>query len=97
MSHTISVRLDDPLYDKLNDIAAVLNVRLSALVRTMLEEKAGEALVSEQFHAKLAERQQALARLHAYAPPTTLEDAEQDVLAPLPDNGAGPDLSPLVE
>ena len=100
MSHTISVRLGDELHDNLTTIASVTGVRLSHLVRRMLHDQAGTALASPDFHAKLAERRAALARLTAYAPgPTpTMEDDVRDVpLPPSPENGVGLDLSALVE
>ena len=94
MSHTISVRLDDELYDNLTAIASVTGERLSDVVREMLRVQAESALASADFHQKLAERQAALARLSAYAPEDPTGDAE---LEPFPANGAGPDLSSLVE
>ena len=94
MSHTISVRLDDELYDNLTAIASVTGERLSDVVREMLRDQSGAALSSPDFHAKLAQRQAALARLSAYAPE---EPQEEDELDAFPTNGAGPDLSALVE
>jgi len=98
MSRPICVRLDDELYDHLNAIVAVTGQSLSNVVRDMLREQTNTSLASADFHVKLAARQEALARLTAYAPEPEVEEEDSEAVAPMvPENGAGPDLSALVE
>ena len=96
MSRAFSIRLGDDLTHSLADVAGVLQIKQSELIRQMLEAQIEITLASEAFHAKLAERQAALERLNAYAPEVEQDDP-QAVAPMVPENGAGPDLSALVE
>jgi len=96
MSRAFSIRLGDDLTHSLADVAGVLQIKQSELIRQMLEGQMEIMLASEAFHAKLAERQAALERLNAYAPEAE-EEAPEGMAPSLPENGAGPDLSALVE